>query len=139
MRVEPFRGSGGVFEPKKPIPTATVNDARDRRERLNEDFFSNAKAQAWWSLRVRFQRTFRAIEAGTLGEYDPDDLISINPDMPELGKLTMELSQPTYSLNTIGKVVVDKAPDGTRSPNHADAVMIAYAPRKSGSWLTSVY
>lgn len=167
LSVEPFRGSGKVFEPKKPIPTATVNPsgARDRRERLNEDFFSNAKAQAWWSLRARFQRTFRAVEAYKKWEaarpfagdvpsdldafdvdkyppfqlvYDPDDLISINEGMAQLDKLTMELSQPTYELR-LGKVVIEKAPEGTRSPNHADAVMIAFAPRKSGSWLTSVY
>lgn len=140
LRVEPFRGSGKVFEPTKSIPTATVSDAgRDKRERLNEDFFSNAKAQAWWSLRVRFQRTFRAVSAGTVGEYDPDDLVSLDAGMAELNKLVMELSQPTFSLNVTGKVVVDKAPDGTRSPNHADAVMIAFAPRKTGSWLTSIY
>lgn len=139
LRVEPFRGSGAVHEPEKPIPTATVEVGRDRRERLNKDFFSNAKAQAWWHLRVKFQRTFRAVQAGALGEYDPDDLISLDGDMTELPKLIMELSQPTFSLNTAGKVVIDKAPDGTRSPNHADAVMIRNAPRRNGSWLTAVY
>lgn len=146
LKVEPFRGSGAVFEPDKPIPTATPRGGakRDAKERLNKDFFQNAKAQAWWSLRVRFQRTFRAVQAyeadpaGFVLPYDPDDLISLAADMPELVKLTMELSQPTFSLNTAGKVVIDKAPDGTRSPNHADAVMIAYAPRKR-SWLTAVY
>jgi len=139
LRVEPFRGSGAVHEPEKPIPTATVEVGRDRRERLNKDFFSNAKAQAWWHLRVKFQRTFRAVQAGALGEYDADDLISLDGDMTELPRLIMELSQPTFSLNTAGKVVIDKAPDGTRSPNHADAVMIRNAPRRNGSWLTAVY
>lgn len=165
LKVEPFRGSGAVFEPDKPIPTATPRGAakRDNKERLNKDFFQNAKAQAWWSLRVRFQRTFRAVQAydawraaqafpdGAPADldayadvapfvlpYDPDDLISLDGAMPELVKLTMELSQPTFSINTVGKVTIDKAPDGTRSPNHGDAVMIAYAPRKR-SWLTSVY
>lgn len=132
-RVEPFRGSGPVFQPEKQIPTALAG-GRDKKERLNKDFFQNAKAQAWWSLRVRFQRTFRAVKAGALGDYEPDDLISLDGGMTELGKLCLELSQPTFSLNTAGKVVVDKAPEGTRSPNHADAVMIAYAPRK-GNWL----
>ena len=79
------------------------------------------------------------MQAGALGEYDPDDLISLDGDMTELPKLIMELSQPTFSLNTAGKVVIDKAPDGTRSPNHADAVMIRNAPRRNGSWLTAVY
>ena len=40
----------------------------------------------------------------------------------------IELSQPTYSQNSNGKIVVDKMPDGCRSPNLADSVMIVYAP-----------
>jgi phage terminase large subunit len=40
----------------------------------------------------------------------------------------MELSQPTYTVNTVGKIVVDKAPEGTMSPNLADAVMICFQP-----------
>ena len=40
----------------------------------------------------------------------------------------MELSQPTYTVNGVGKIVIDKAPEGTKSPNLADAVMIAYQP-----------
>jgi len=39
-----------------------------------------------------------------------------------------ELSQPTYSINAAGKVVIDKTPPGTRSPNLADAVMIVFSP-----------
>ena len=43
-----------------------------------------------------------------------------------------KLTQPTYSINTGGKILIDKAPDGTRSPNLADAVMIAYQPSRRG-------
>jgi hypothetical protein len=138
LQVEPHRGSGGVFQPEKTIPNARPQSSgRDKKERLNKDFFANYKAQSWWWLRVKFQRTFRAVEAGTLGDYDPDDLISLDPNMAELAKLCMELSQPTFSINTAGKVLIDKAPDGTRSPNHADAVVIRYAPRKLG-WLSAL-
>jgi hypothetical protein len=48
----------------------------------------------------------------------------------DIRSLIIELSQPTYSQNAVGKIVVDKMPDGTRSPNKADAVMIAFAPIK---------
>lgn len=139
LTAEPFRGSGAVFRPDDPIPTATPGVGRDKSERVNKDFFANAKAQAWWSLRLRFQRTFRAVTAGAVGEYDPDDLISLSSGMTELNALLAELAQPTYSLNGTGKVLVDKAPDGTRSPNRADAVMIAFAPRKTGSWFDALY
>jgi hypothetical protein len=39
----------------------------------------------------------------------------------------MELSQPTYSKNGVGKILINKAPDGTRSPNLADTVMIRFS------------
>jgi phage terminase large subunit len=32
----------------------------------------------------------------------------------------------------VGKILIDKAPDGTRSPNLADAVMIAFQPSSRG-------
>lgn len=135
-RVEPFRGSGAVFEPEKAIPTAQPNPGGyDSKERKNKDFFLNAKSQGWWDLRVRFQRTHRAVQEGTIGEYSPDDLISLRADMAELPAVMMQLSQVTYSLTMAGKVVIDKQPDGTKSPNHADTVMIATAPRRS-SWLS---
>jgi len=146
INVQPFRGSGAVFKPDDPIPTAVPVERADRSERkserTNKDYFANAKAQAWWNLRLRFLRTFRALEMLAAGRdwretYSPDDLISLRPDMPELAKVTIELSQPTYTLSTVGKVTIDKAPDGTRSPNHADAIMIAFAPRKV-SWFSLV-
>jgi hypothetical protein len=114
LSVEAFRGSAKVFEP----------EGEDVKGRKNEDFFANMKAQAWWSLRTRFQKTYRAVAEGHTDT--PDELISIPADLPNRAKLCMELSQPTYSLNTAGKVVVDKTPDGARSPNFGDAVMIRF-------------
>lgn len=131
--VSPFRGSGEVYRKEATIPTAsTVPGGRDRVDRKNGDFFANYKAQGWWDLRVRFQRTFRAVRAGSLGAYRPDQLISISKDIPPaaLAKLLTELSQPTYTPNTVGKIVIDKAPEGTKSPNHADSAMINFAPRR---------
>jgi hypothetical protein len=125
VRDAPFRGSGAVDDPEgQMVP-----------ERSNKDFFANAKAQAWWALRLRFQATYRAVVEGLT--VDPDDLISIDPELPELLALTMELSQPTYTINGVGKILVDKAPDGAKSPNLADAVMICYQPgsRHLDVWL----
>jgi hypothetical protein len=90
-------------------------------------------------LRVRFQRTFRAVklaEQGLPHGYDVDDLISFDSaSIPKatLAKILQEISQPTYS-HSAGKILVDKAPDGTRSPNHADAVNILFAPRDVSYW-----
>lgn len=115
IEAEAFRGSASVFNP----------EGQDVKGRTNQDFFANCKAQAWWSLRTRFQRTYRAVVDGE--EYKADDLISIPSDLPHRARLMAELSQPTFSINTVGKVVVDKAPEGTRSPNLADAVMIRFS------------
>ena len=117
INAEPFRGSGAVLDPEGSMVEG----------RLNRDYFANYKAQSWWSLRLRFQSTYRAVVEGM--PYDADEIIAIDPDLPELTQLTTELSQPTYSVNGAGKIVVNKMPDGAASPNRADAVMIAYAAR----------
>ena len=113
---EPFRGSAAVYDP----------DGSLVEGRFNKDFFANLKAQAFWSLRLRFQATHRAVTEGK--QVDADDIISLDPELEELAQLIQELSQPTYSINNVGKIVIDKAPDGAMSPNLADAVMIAYSP-----------
>lgn len=141
LRVEPYRGSGAVAQPDKPIPDAAPrNERREPGEvvRTNADFFENAKAQAWWNLRVMFQRGFRALEMHNEGKdwraaYKPDDLISIDSRMPELATLTQQFSQATYTQSKSGKIMIDKAPDAARSPNHADAVVIRYAPARRRS------
>ncbi|ELA5462649.1 TerL protein, partial [Salmonella enterica subsp. enterica serovar Bredeney] len=90
---------------------------------------ANAKAQSWWYLRKLFRNTYRAVVEGMA--YNPDEIISISSTMESKDKLIIELSQPTYSINGVGKIVVDKQPDGTRSPNLADSAMISYAPMDS--------
>lgn len=77
-------------------------------------------------MRTRFQKTYRAVTEGM--EFDPDEIISISGTMKKKDKLVIELSQPTHTVNVVGKIVVDKKPDGTKSPNLADSAMIAYAP-----------
>jgi len=127
-----FKGSGAVVN-----PTALVYKGDDRGvgSRKNEDFFKNLKAQSWWSLRMRFEKTHRAVVDGAV--FDPDELISISEQIPPhvRTKLVAELSQPTYDINTAGQMIIDKTPDGTRSPNHADSVMILYAPQEKKSSL----
>lgn len=93
---------------------------------LNDDFFKNLKAQAWWSLRTRFYKTWRAITQGVL--YSPDELISIDGTIPLLRQIEKELAQPTRGLSTSLQMIVNKKPDGTRSPNIADAIVMAFFP-----------
>lgn len=124
----PFRGSGEIVDPKG-NPFQGTDEGKDgEKGRTNLDFFYNAKAQGWWSLRRRFQQTYRAVVEGL--PFNPEDIISISSQITEYNKLIVELSQPTYSQTNNGKIIVDKMPDGARSPNLADSVMIAFAPRK---------
>lgn len=129
INATPHRGSGAVVNPDDPIPLARRDPGVDVVERTNGDFFANYKAQAWWDLRVRFQRTFRAV-TGVDTDFDPDELISISSDCPERSTLVAELGQVTYKINQTGKVVVNKAPAGTKSPNAADSVVILFAPEE---------
>lgn len=128
--VEAWRGSAAVVKPDSAIPSA---NPAGRKDRTNKDYFKNSKAQGAWELRVRFQRTYRAVTEPDY-QYDPSDLIVLNGSMPNLAKLEIELSQPTWSLNNEGKVIIDKAPDGMRSPNLYDAVMILMAPRQGSGY-----
>lgn len=125
MLATPFRGSGGVFDPED----EAVRGDNGQNARLNKDFFANAKAQSWWHLRKLFRNTHRAVVEGM--DYDPDEIISISSTVKSKDKLIIELSQPTYSINGVGKISVNKQPDGTKSPNLADSVMINYAPMDS--------
>lgn len=118
----PYRGSGSPANPED----EAVQGECGQQGRLNKDFFANAKAQGWWRLRTLFRNTWRAVEEKM--PFSPDEIISISGSMKLKNKLIVELSQPTYSVNGVGKIVVDKKPDGTKSPNLADSAMIAYAP-----------
>jgi hypothetical protein len=117
--VRPFRGSAEVMYPEKEMVAG----------RKNEDYFLNFKAQCWWWLRLLFQNTWRAVNGRA---FDAEMLISISSEIPKsiLARLLIELSQPTYSQNQAGKLLIDKQPDGNKSPNLGDAVMIVYAPQR---------
>lgn len=127
IQIVTHRGSAAVVSPTKEMV----------RGRKNEDMFKNFKAQSWWSLRQRFETTFAAVDYIRKGgvidpeTIDENKIISISSAIPEKlrVKLLIELSQPTYSLDTTGKMLINKKPDGAKSPNFADAVNEAYAPR----------
>ena len=124
----PFRGSGAVVNPEADAVKSESESKDSDKGRTNEDFFANFKAQSWWSLRRRFKLTYRAVVENLPVNFE--DIISISSTLPELKKLMIELSQPTYSQNNNGKILVDKKPDGAKSQNCADAIMIAFAPIK---------
>ena len=108
----------------------------DRDSPINKDYYQNLKAQGWWQLRLRFERTWRAIrkmapDATELEKkftYDPSELISLPSNLPLLHQTIKELIQPVMVKSSSLKMMVDKAPEGMRSPNCGDAIMMAYWP-----------
>jgi len=102
----------------------------DKDTPLNKDFYANLKAQGWWQLRLRFERTHRAVTEGV--EFPPDDLITLPSTLPSLRQIQKELGQATASTTTGSmKLVVNKSPEGTRSPNLADSIVMAFWPAVS--------
>jgi hypothetical protein len=87
-------------------------------------------------LRRRFEKTHQAVQMVAQGQsehrYPPDELISLPSTLPLLRTLQKELSQPTMGKSTRMKLLIDKKPEGTRSPNLADAVVMAYWPAGTG-------
>lgn len=122
MGVEFIAWDAGASPQNKDLPVISG----DKESPLNGDFYTNLKAQGWWELRRRFEKTYKAIH--NFEDYDESELISISSDLPFLRSLQKELSQPTAGKNSRMKLLVNKTPEGTSSPNLADAVMMAYHP-----------
>lgn len=117
INVVEYRGSSAPVLPDRIVP---------RTNRRWEDLCANRKAQAAWHLRMLFQESHKA---ATGEPYDKDAIICIDPKIPELSRLVAELSQPTMSENSAGKLLIDKLGDGVRSPNLYDCVAMVMAPR----------
>lgn len=117
---KPWNAGAGVVNPFYRI----IPD--DDQSALNKDFFGNMKAQAWWSMRTRVYKTWRAIKFGDV--YPADELVSFDSDMPLLMQLLKELAQPTEGKSSGLRMIIEKKPNGTRSPNLADACIMAYFP-----------
>jgi len=96
----------------------------------NRDFFSNIKAQAWWTVGDRFRNTYNAIHNGQV--FKEDEMIFISSDMPNLDKLIDELCTPKRDFDANGRVKVESKKDLAKreiaSPNIGDSFVSAFAP-----------
>lgn len=124
IRLVPWNAGAKVLKPEQRVVPG------DSESPKNKDFYTNLKAQGWWELRNRFYRTFRAVTEGAM--YDPNTLISLDSNLKLLRKLEKELCQVTAGRGAGLKLMIDKTPEGTKSPNLADAVMMDYWPCEGG-------
>lgn len=116
----PWNAGAGVIDPNYRVIPDDDDSIR------NEDMFHNLKAQAWWSVRGRVYKTYRAVKDGI--KYPEDELLSFDSKMPLLHQLIDELAQPVKKESSRLKMLVDKQPDGMKSPNLGDAFVMCYFP-----------
>lgn len=129
LRIMPFQGSRSGEKVHQPDAFAR-GDSGKPLDRKNKDYFHNYKAQSYIALRYRVYQTWRAVTTGCT--FDADEILSIDSKLPRLAQLLAELSQPVNKDSATGKLLVDKTPDGMKSPNLADSVMMLFAPRNRG-------
>lgn len=120
VRLIPWDAGAGPLNPDEHV----IED--DSGSQLNKDFYANLKAQGWWQLRLRAERTHRAIHEGI--EYDVGELMCLPSSLKHIYQIKKELSQPTIGRSTRLKMLINKTPDGTRSPNFGDMIMQLYWP-----------
>lgn len=113
----------GVFNGGK--PSETVYDDSPTPAHLR---FANFAMECWWRLRLRFQKTWERVEQNV--DHPDDECISLAnlPPGEALNTLMAELSQATMSrVGTSDKLTVHKKGESGHSPNHAEALLYAFA------------
>lgn len=119
--------SGAVVKPNCDVSTGEVVEPGDKEKIRNKDYFSNIRTQAWWRLRTLCHNTYKVRYEGA--DIPIEECLSFSSEMEGVHDLILELSQPTFSLNSnTGKVDLEKKPKGTKSPNRADSLMISVSP-----------
>lgn len=111
-----------------PPTQARWPDGKSAREK-----FLNLRAEVWWTMRDRFQKTHeRLLHA----RGDPDgvehpleELIVLDPRDADLAS---ELAMPTWQSTQTGKIQIESKQSlrrrGVRSPDHAEALSLTFAP-----------
>jgi hypothetical protein len=87
--------------------------------------FANLKAELWWCLRRRFERTFEHVSEGK--QHQPSEMISL-PNDPQL---IAQLSLPLYRRTETGKIAIESKDAlrkrGIKSPDFAEALVLSEA------------
>jgi hypothetical protein len=94
--------------------------------------FTNLKAELWWIMRERLQRTHEHwlhMTEQDGGKHHPLEDLLLLPDDDDLA---VELSGPTWSLKAGGKLSVESkeslAARGVKSPDRAEALSLTFVP-----------
>lgn len=90
--------------------------------RQSKDRFLNRRAELWWKLRVRFEKTYEYVVQGI--QHPVEELISI----PNCPGLISDLSLPLIERRENGKIQLESkakmAKRGIKSPDYADSLAL---------------
>jgi phage terminase large subunit len=123
-KLEMFKGSSIADNPNAIYQDYSTDI---KNQRTNRQTFKNNRACRYWKLRDRFFKTYEAVVKGKY--HDPDELISLRSDMPELQSIRAEVCRIPRKFNTSGFIQMLDKPTmlsrGIKSPNMADAMMMS--------------
>jgi len=113
----------------------TPSDAHWPDGRSSKEKFVNLRAELWWKLRVRFEKTYEYKTRGV--RHRPEEMISI-PNHPQL---IAELSLPTHRQTDTGKIKIESKDEmrrrGVKSPDFADALVLCFARNDASYEMTA--
>lgn len=105
--------------------------------KTSKETFANRKAELWWLVRRRFEKTYEFVNDGV--DHPLDELISI-PDHPQL---IQELSNVLHFTTEAGKVRMEKKEElrrrGVASPDYAESLILCFAEApNTGLWISII-
>jgi len=100
--------------------------------RTSKEMFFNKRAEIWWKLRRRFEKTHEYVEKGI--DHPLDECISI-PNNPDLIR---DLSLPLVFRTDTGKIQIESkimmAKRGVKSPDFGDGCAYSFAGDAAADW-----
>lgn len=104
--------------------------------KISNEKFANLRAEVWWTMRDRFQKTHEHwlwLQGEEGGYQHPIDELVFLPDHDTLAT---QLSVLTWYELPSGKIAMESKKDlasrGVASPDFADALSLTFVPRKAG-------
>lgn len=92
--------------------------------RTSKEKFLNIKAELWWKVRERFEKTFEHVEQGVA--HAAEEMISLPDDTELIAQLSLPLMKHTSS----GKMRLESKDElrsrGVKSPDFADALVLSF-------------
>jgi phage terminase large subunit len=130
IKVIPFNGAlkgMALDNPEELYPKS--DKVPDKDKKPNKEVFLNKRSQYYIYLADRFEATYNAIEKGIY--TDPDQLISIDPELEDIDILKSELIKVKKVRTNNSFIQIqskkDAIKEGIKSPNMADALCMCFA------------